>query len=99
MRTRLFEHALKGVIGQVGAKHVEGIFHVRIDEGFLQRGAKMHRGAGSATQRFGDRADETGVRLAGLDLKADKPRAPARLSWARVAFRWDLPDMRGTRIS
>jgi hypothetical protein len=63
-----------------------GVFHVRTDEGFLQRRAKLHRLAGFATQGFGDRPDETGVRPAGLDLKAHEPPRARALAMGAGCF-------------
>jgi hypothetical protein len=70
---RLVENALKGLVGKIGAKYVEGGFDFRIDQSLLKRRAKRLSPLGIAAQGFRKRPNEAGIAFGSLNFDPDKP--------------------------
>jgi len=67
---RLVKNTREDFVGKFRAKDVEGSVRLRIHHGFGERGSKRPGLLGPATQRFGQRPDETGILLGRLNLNA-----------------------------
>jgi hypothetical protein len=94
-RSRLVEHACKGLIGEIRAEYVESGLHNRIDQRLLQRRSKSLGLLGLAAKCLDNRSNKLDILPRRLNFKAYEPArsrsTPMRFGCQPLGFVCHLP--------